>query len=562
MNVFKQRTYLIIQYVLSSLVYRLIIIVFGILIVLTHDNLIAAYYYTLLIPLYAILYIFLINDKWKYARLILDLVIVFAVLYGKTPLDDICFVYALFPLISSITHTGSHSKYWPVLVLTCIVFLILDGGMIIKHIVVAILIWLAGIQSWYSNKTNLFLSTITTHIDNYFSDNDGKKRPHEIYKDIIKEINSYLKGDYLKNIYSYTLKENNVLWLVNSSEFTWDRTLNMKPEFLAELKQRKFLHLKNNDSKYYYVEQRGVCYIYRCEINPLYERINYRKGYVVNYVLELTFGKVSTLLASEYRITETRRKAFEETKGHIDYVTRALKVMHFVRNKLSPINSVITFYSNRDKIESGMDPEKVQRMESRIKQEVNQAKKDLIEIVNTANYLLDKDKNPYGGTDIENKNIKFLFVILSEIVEHHLGSTVNVSDEIKGLETRKEVRVSMTQLKLLFTDIVSNIEKYKKTDYSIDMGVEGDKIIVTFMNEIDSKKESDCTSLVKDINNQNNEAIMLRKSHGVHNIKIAASLMDIELKAEMTSENKRKRFVLKTKFKMYDDYDDNKNSGN
>lgn len=76
--------------------------------------------------------------------------------------------------------------------------------------------------------------------------------------------------------------------------------------------------------------------------------------------------------------------------------------------------------------------------------------------------MLDKENNPYGGADVEKKNIKFLFVLLSEIVEYHLGGIVMVSDDIKNIEQRKEVNVSTTQLKLLFTDIVSNIEKYKK----------------------------------------------------------------------------------------------------
>lgn len=558
MNIFTQGTYQLLQHVLSSIVYRLIIVLYGSFIVLTHLNLFATPYYALLIPVYVVAYIALIGDKWKYARLLLDLSMVLAVLYGKTPMDNICFVYALFPLISSITHTGSHSKYWPVLVLTIVLFLILDRGIDYSHIIIAVIVWFAGIQSWYSSNANRFLSSITSHIDNYFADNDGTHKPHEIYKNIIDEINSYLGRNFLKNIYSYTVKENNMLWLVNSSEFMWERTLTLSPQIMDALKKKKYLQMVKNHSKYFFVEQRGVSYVYRCEMNPLYERINFRKGYVIDYVLELTFAKVSTLLASEYRINETRRKAFEETKGHIDYVTRALKVMHFVRNKLSPIKTVITFYSNQDK----MDAEKVKKMEERIKQEVRQANTDLTGIITTANYLLDKQNNPYGGADVENKNIKFLFVILSEIVEYHLGGTVNVTDDIKGIEQRKEVKVSTTQLKLLFTDIVSNIEKYKKTEYSVDMGINDDCLFVSFINDIDIKQESDCNDLARDINNNNNEGIVLRKSHGVYNIKAAAAVMGVDLKAETIGDKKSKKYKITTCFKLYDGDDSNKDSSN
>ena len=557
MNIFKQNTYLVFQHVLSSIVYRFIIMLYGGYIVLTHHNMVGTPYYAFLIPLYMFLYFLLMEEKWKYARLVLDLTVVTAVLYGKKPLDEVCFLFALFPLISAITHTGSHSKYWPVLVVTIAFLMLIDGGIVISHILVVFLIWLAGIQSWYTHQTNRFLSSITSHIDDYFTDNDGTKKPHEIYRDIINEINAYLGTDYLKNIYSYTVKEKDVLWLVNSSEFMWDRTLNVTARFMEVMKKKKYLHDKGNSTKFFYVEQRGVSYVYRCELNPMNENVSFRNSYVVNYVLELTFGKISTLLASEYRITETRRKAFEETKGHIDYVTRALKVMHFVRNKLSPVKTVVTFYSNLD----SMDAERVKRMEGRIKQEVKQANTDLTEIITTANYLLDKENNPYGGADVENKNIKFLFVVLSEIVEYHLGGIVGVSDEIKNIEQRKEVKVSTTQLKLLFTDIVSNIERYKKSEFNIEISVESDNLVVRFMNDIDSKQESACNELVKDINNRNNEGIVLRKSHGVYNIKAAASVMDVDLKAKILSDKKIRKYVLTTKFKMYGDDDNCENSG-
>ena len=558
MNIFKQSTYLIIQHVLSSLVYRLIIVLFGVYIVTSHDNIVPAPYYIILLPVYVLLYLSFIGEKWKYVRLVLDMLMVLAVLYGKAPLDNVCLVYALFPLISSITHTGSHSKYWPVLLLTFLVFFVIDGGIVMSHYIIAALIWAAGIQSWYNHRNNQFLSSITSHIDDYFADNDGSKKPHEIYKNIIEEINTYLKNDYIKNIYSYTVKENNVLWLVNSSVFMWDRTLKLKPALMDKLKERKYLSLKEEGEMFFYVEQRGVSYVYRCETAAPFERISYRKGFVVNYVLELTFAKISTLLASEYRISEARRKAFEETKGHIEYVTRALKVMHFVRNKLSPVNSVITFYNSLD----AMEESKAKKMESRIKQEVHQANVDLAEIINMANYLLDKQNNPYGGADIENKNIKFLFVLLSEIVEQHLGGTVSVSDDIKNVEQRKEVKVSTTQLKLLFTDIVSNIERYRKSDYTVEMGMDDENLIVRFTNDIYPKQESECSTLAKDINNKNNEGIVMRKSHGVYNIKAAASVMGVELKAKIEGENKNKKYVLTTKFKMYGDKDSSEDTGN
>lgn len=553
MSVIKQRLKnLLFHNLISSFVYRLIIVVYGGYIVISHDNFVAAPYYAILMLGYIVAYILLIEAKWKYLRQLLDAVVILAVLYDKTPLDNMCFVYALFPLISSIAHTGFHSKYWPVLLLSYLMLFIFDIQMAIDNLFVPLLIWLVGIQAWRNNKMNNFSSTITAHVDNYFAECVGTKRPHEIYINIINEINNFLDSDYLLNIYSYRLK-NNVLWLVNSSEFIWERKLFVDSLLLEELIERKSLYDVDNHMLYFYVEQRDVKYIYCCKINPSVDRISIRKKFVVHYVLEVAFGKMSKILVSEHRISETRRKAFEKTRGHVDYVTRALKAMHFIRNKLSPIKTVITFYNDIENI----DEKKANLMKDVVKKEVGQANKDLKEIVNMANYLLDKQNDPYWGLDIENKSLQFLFVVLSEIVELHLGGVVDVSDSISRGEQEKEVRVSVTQLKLLFTDLVSNIEKYGYDNYSISMEIDDTGLIIAFMNDIDSKSESNCIKLVRDINNNDKEGFVARNTHGVYNIKAAASIMNVDLCAELTGEKKNKRIVLKTRFKLYDRNDNN-----
>lgn len=89
------------------------------------------------------------------------------------------------------------------------------------------------------------------------------------------------------------------------------------------------------------------------------------------------------------------------------------------------------------------------------------------------------------------------------------------------------------------------------------MGTEEDMLIVRFENDFDSKQESKCNDLVRDINNKNNDSIVLRKSHGVYNIKAAASVMGVEMKAAIEGEKKNKKYVLITMFKMYGDNDNN-----
>ena len=538
----------IMQHVISSFAYRMLLLCFGLYIVLTYENIFPSYAYYIIMGMYVLLYYQLLDNKWKYARLILDITLILIVLFGKDPLTEVSFVYALFPLISATIYTGVHNKYWPVFLITITLLYILDHGFVLGHQIVALVIWAAGFQSWLSSRTNNLLSTITGHIDNYFADNDGSKRPHSIYQNVIEEINKFLKEDYLKDIYCYLLDTEGKIWLVNSSKFLWKRTLNLNKDILDKLRKNKAVDDSKHNTLYYYVEKQGVCYIYICKLSTFHREFGFRKEYVLKYVLDVTFGKVSNILASEYRIAAMRRKTFEETKGHIDYVSRALKVMHFIRNKLSPIKSVITFYSSIDTLDETVRL----RMEPRIKLEVKQARKDLTELVTTANYLLDKQNNPYSGADIEDVNIKLLFVILSEIAEFHLGGIVNVSEEIENAQQRRTVQVSLVQLKVLFTDIISNISKYYQDYFDISMYIDTEDLTIDFVNDFPNNMDQECRNLVRDINNQDNDAIVQRNSHGVSNIKSAASIMKIGLSAKVTNESKLCKYTLTTRFKLYD----------
>lgn len=61
---FKHSTYLELQHVMNSIVYRLIIMFYGGFIVMTHQDIVEAPYYAILILVYVALYFMLIDEKW------------------------------------------------------------------------------------------------------------------------------------------------------------------------------------------------------------------------------------------------------------------------------------------------------------------------------------------------------------------------------------------------------------------------------------------------------------------------------------------------------------------
>ena len=143
---------------------------------------------------------------------------------------------------------------------------------------------------------------------------------------------------------------------------------------------------------------------------------NYKK------ILNLTFSKASMLLNADYRIRNMRDKKFDEIKDNVLYVNQAVRVMHYIRNKMTPLSNVLAYYRISESIQ---EPIKIQ-MKQRIDREAEQADSDLKEILHFANYLLDKSNNPFLETELTEVSIKKLFIIMSEIVERQMDDIVNI----------------------------------------------------------------------------------------------------------------------------------------
>lgn len=85
---------------------------------------------------------------------------------------------------------------------------------------------------------------ISKHIDDYFLNPEQIDKPHHIYKRIINDLNQffYLKpNDGIRKIIAYTLKDN-ILWLVNSSEFLWERYVSLDDNTVVKLR-KNILHI-------------------------------------------------------------------------------------------------------------------------------------------------------------------------------------------------------------------------------------------------------------------------------------------------------------------------------
>ncbi|MFK2241622.1 hypothetical protein ACIXOF_03640 [Bacteroides fragilis] len=106
----------------------------------------------------------------------------------------------------------------------------------------------------------------------------------------------------------------------------------------------------------------------------------------IDCIFIAVFSKIAKLLNSEYRVLEYKNKTFEEMREKLAYVNAATKIMHYIRNKLTPLTNIVEYYSSTEELSESIKD----KMEARIKKEVKQSNRDLQEIIETADYMLEK----------------------------------------------------------------------------------------------------------------------------------------------------------------------------
>ena len=261
-------------------------------------------------------------------------------------------------------------------------------------------------------------------------------KPHQIYENIITELNNYFhfkEGQGIKLITTYVLK-GETLWLVSASDFLWTRTRHLEIQQLQDLKKYKELRIlgDNINTYLFYIPIGEFEYVFTCDVsNASSVTLNF---YKFKDMMRLAFSKMSILLSTEYRISERREEKFNEIKDSVLYVNQAVKVMHFIRNKMTPLSNLIAYHK-----EMGNMPDDIlDKMKDRISKEANQAETDLSEILKFANYLLDKSKNPFLCTEIQEVSILKIYLIISEITERAMQLPVSVDEKIKLCADKRE----------------------------------------------------------------------------------------------------------------------------
>lgn len=541
---------------IQSLLYRLIIVGVSIWIVIHKTiEIIPMWGYFGIMFVYLIVYWNLKKHEKSILRLLVDYIFINFIIYNTDVYSSIVFLLIILPIINAINFSGKSSHYLLLIILTCLTFFIqtdsIHTEILLSMVVLSIMYGYSKLKSreWIIEKE------ISQHIDAYFINPEQIEKPHQIYRRIIDDLNKffYYEGENgIERISAYILK-GNTLWLVNSSEFIWQRKIHLTEQDAEQLRKKTIFEFRDDSKLHscYYVQRENVEYVFCCEmlVNFQLKFHNYKK------ILNLTFSKASMLLNADYRIRNMRDKKFDEIKDNVLYVNQAVRVMHYIRNKMTPLSNVLAYYRISESIQ---EPIKKQ-MKQRIDREAEQADSDLKEILHFANYLLDKSNNPFLETELTEVSIKKLFIIMSEIVERQMDDIVNIDGLLHEVELEKYVScLNLVECKIMLTDWVTNMKRYLKKFSLVSMGIQNDKLIFHFENDY-SCHEGEINKLIRDLNSKGKDAVIEGKGngHGIYIIKSIANKLGIDIIAKTDYKDDIGNIIcLDLKFAIYERKED------
>lgn len=536
---------------LGSFLFRIILLMFSYWIVDHNENIFPKWEYYVFMVIYYTIYCFLKHKQKDILRLAWDFVLINVVIWGKELHDPMTFMLVIVPMINAINYTGKRSHLYLLSLLTLgtlMLHLRPFEPWIVIPIVALVIMYLTSVRTYRLWRTE---KEITENVNGYFLD-PLMLKPHKIYKNIITELNNYFhfkEGQGIKLITTYVLK-GETLWLVSASDFLWTRTRHLENQQLQCLKKDKELRISDDNINTYlfYIPIGEVEYVFTCDIsNASYVKLNF---YKFKDMMRLTFSKMSILLSTEYRISERREEKFNEIKDNVLYVNQAVKVMHFIRNKMTPLSNLIAYHKEI----GNMSDDILDKMKDRISKEANQAETDLSEILKFANYLLDKSKNPFLCTEIQEVSISKIYLIISEIAERAMQLPVTIDENIKLCADKGLcIHTNLVESKIMFTDWITNMMKYSTGSENISMYIEDGKLTVHFENQC-RIKDKDIDKLVRDMNSYAKDAVLEGKEYGygIYIIKSIARELDVEIFAKKQNKQDQAFMCLDFKYMIYE----------
>ena len=319
---------------LTSILFRLVLIIYSAFIISIQENIYSIVYYIIGAILYFALYYYLLSKNKALVRLVNDYVFLFFILYGKDISEFYNVALLLFPLINSPNHTQQKTHPFILLTFTILIYGMLDFFynhvtlMPNEYIYILIgfssLIVISLFEYFRSNISNKLLK-IYKDIDKIVSEKKQTSQVPDIYNLIKNKFREDLKFD-IEQIISLQYDRNHLI-VKNSSSFVHSCNLDVIEEALKETNIAFNLKLKiNGNEKYYNICLKVKKFIFIFITN---ERNRSIVRFLYSYeILMPILKKIIDIIQLEDVLNKQKYKVIVNLNQKSHYVNEIMKSTH------------------------------------------------------------------------------------------------------------------------------------------------------------------------------------------------------------------------------------------
>ncbi len=543
---------------MRSIIYRLILLVYGIILALLFPTL-SIYVYITLFCLYFIYIILYLAKSHLNAitRTIVDLVFIAICIWGK-PVDNICTIAMLFlPVANAINHTGrgKHSYVYILGLIVIYLGMLLLGNydnFIIQVIYSLVAFSAFGAIQWLTQRhwiQNNNEALLKDAIEDFYI--HGIKHS-EIYERI-GQIFIAEKFQFL-DMFCFISHDNfNSLFIVNGSRFVYNYSIRLDEIQSQEIQNKsicKDISLTIDGNSY----SNNIAIVepassFKDNIdNTSYLFVlcfenNASSAFILLKTISRELRRFSQYLYTE-RIMRLRKKEnFEKIKDKGRFVDSAINTMHFIKNRLNSLQTLTDVVNDMDSTNINEGYIEV------AKEAAQRSNIDIESILQKAKYLLNKENNPFHYQPMETCKTRKMFATLRQVWENILSnSNITVSNIEQINDESYHIETNMEGVEILFSDIIGNMFKYQKNNSYCNCACDNEFLTIVFKNDFVDKET--VLSLVKTYNQKDKEEIIKRKTFGISNVKSFVSDMNIILVSSIENELDTELFTITLKFKL------------
>lgn len=534
-----------------SILFRIIIILFGLLIVKSRDNYFDFYWYLIIIVPYVVIYFLtLFKDGWySKVRLLNDFCFIVFFLFGKE-IDFTTVSFLVLPILNSPNYSGIKKSFLLYIFLILSLFIVSDFIFSWSFIYVTVVFYLINFiadsrKRYFENITNL-----NTEIESFFEKVLHKRNTFKIYSGILNVLNKIhvlvLYKPEFEKIVCFKIKEKEIT-LENSSTFVWSYSIETQP-ILESLKkdnsdayynsnlelvindvlhyQNLFLHSKTDRNHYLFV------FTIKRNSNQLFNL------YYIS-ILRPVVARLARVIDLENAIKTENISVLKTFRDKYFYMQNAEKAMHFIRNRFNTLDNFIEM--SKDNIAGNMDTEGMEIYST----ELERLERNYQLLLSRVKNILNKSAKPFSTVHLEPKSSKYYFKCVRDIwLSYFKEFNHELNWDLINID-QYTIQVNDDGLYILLTDWINNISRHSIGNEAVIFNEEEESLVTIFRNDFSAKSKSEIETLASDFNSTDRDRILQRTSHGV--IIMKSIIEEMRFKGEIKVDGNCVEFVMTIK---------------